>query len=79
MTVEVKYKGPVEAEMVFTAPGGDGELGFRRVRILAEHPDGGWIYEELPGRMRTEVGRIGRCPDLNLRIVFVPEADGRGA
>lgn len=71
-----RYEGLVEVDMVFTCPDNDGELGFRRVRILAEHPDGGWIFEDLPSRMnRLALKRLSVCPDLNLRVVFVPEEE----
>lgn len=42
----------------------------RRLRILAPHPDGGWIYEEqaVDGKMLER--RISVCPEFNLRYVF---------
>jgi hypothetical protein len=47
------------------------EKPFRRVRILAPHPDGGWIYQEMPAaRKHIEVGHLGIVPEFNLRYVF---------
>jgi hypothetical protein len=68
-----RYTGPLTVGMIMTAPDNDGRLGFRRLRLLAEHPDGGWIVEDLPSRARRSSGSLARCPELNLRIVFVPE------
>lgn len=57
----------------------------RRLRILAPHPDGGWIYrdepaEAAPRAMRQAYGgELGLCPEFNLRYVFElerPEATG---
>lgn len=78
MTVEVKYEGELAIGMIFTCPDSDGELGFRRVKVIGRHPDtGDWLIEELPSRLMTKVrgdiGAIRRCPEINLRIVFVPE------
>lgn len=77
MTI-VRHPGPVEVGQVWTCRDNDGKLGYRRVRVLAEHPDGGWILEDLPSRSTRSRGDRGvgvpfRCPDVNLRIVFVPE------
>lgn len=66
------YNGPVEINMVFAAPDNDGKP-LRRIRILAEHPDGGWIHEELPSKMIRWAGEIRRIPNYNLRRVFRPE------
>lgn len=71
-----RYEGSIEVGMVLTAPDNDGELGFRRVRVLAEHPDGGWIVDDLPSKMtklRQSTYGPTVCPDINLRIVFQPE------
>lgn len=75
MVVDLKYNGPFEVGMVLTAPDNEGKLGFRRIRLLAEHPDGGWIYEDLPSRMnrRRGLSDLGVCPEVSLRIVFEPE------
>jgi hypothetical protein len=60
--------------MIFTAPDNDGMLGYRRIRVVGEHIDGGWVIEDLPSRlMRIGLGSVQRCPDLNLRVVFRPE------
>lgn len=55
----------------------------RRILILAQYPlDIGmrkinsyegrlWLYEECAGGIyKTEIGRIGTCPEFNLRYVF---------
>lgn len=57
----------------------------RRIRILGEYPSGGelnreseyplWIYEELKGGFKLDIGRLGLCPELNLRLVFRPEQE----
>lgn len=76
--VEVKYDGPIEVGQVFTCPDNDQVLGYRRVRVLAVHPfiEGVLILEEMPSRMkRVRVGEIFACPEVNLRIVFVPEPE----
>jgi hypothetical protein len=73
VTVVRKFEEEVYPGMVLTAPDNDGVLGFRRVRVLAEHPDGGWLIEDLPSRMRHRPRGVTRCPELNLRIVFEPE------
>lgn len=72
-----KYEGPIEVGMVFTAPDNDGQLGYRRVRLLARHPfkDGTLIIEEMKSRMKgRREGEIFPCPEANLRFVFEPEA-----
>jgi hypothetical protein len=72
--VNIRYDGPIERGMVFTAPDNNGTLGFRRIRVLGWDFDQRVIFEELPSRMRLPVGDIRRIPELNLRIVFEPEA-----
>lgn len=48
----------------------DGKV-FRRLRILAKHPDGGWIVCDEPAKMkRMFYGELVRCPEFNLRYVF---------
>lgn len=70
-----KYEGPIFVGQVFTAPDNDGVLGFRRVRVLAEHPDGGLIIEDLVSRCRKAgyLHQPNRMPEFSLRVVFVPE------
>jgi hypothetical protein len=68
-----RYGGPVEEGMVFTCPDNDGLLGYRRVKVVGWYDDETLILEEMPGRIRSTVGYIFRCPLVNLRIVFVPE------
>lgn len=50
----------------------DGRL-LRRLRVLAEHPDGGWLLEDEPIGGRRE-RRIVICPEFNLRYMFELEA-----
>jgi len=66
------YKGPIEVGMIFVA-NTDRYKPFRKIRILAPHPDGGWLYEDLPSKCRPRPFGFGRCPDFNLRYVFEPE------
>lgn len=76
--MERRYKGPVEPGMIFTCPDNDGVFGFRRVRVVARRFDDETtlIIEDLPSRVRpTAPVGIYPCPELNLRIVFVPESD----
>jgi len=50
----------------------DGEV-FRRIRILAKHPDGDWITCDEPAKMkRFNYGPydMQSCPEFNLRYVF---------
>jgi hypothetical protein len=73
-----RYTGPLEAGMILTGPDNDGVLGYRRVKLILREDDGGWIYEEAPSRLTKKLGfraprELGRCPELNLRIVFRPE------
>lgn len=72
-----RYSGPVEPGMVFTAPDNDGKLGYRRVKVIARTIDSDiLIIEEMPSRIRyVQSGQISKCPETNLRIVFVPEED----
>lgn len=44
----------------------------RRLRVLAAHPDGGWIVVDMPSKMarRMSSWQMVRCPELNLKIVF---------
>jgi hypothetical protein len=70
------YEGRLEEGMVLTAPGNDGQLGYRRVKLIAGHADTGWIFEELPSRLSERpYPQFGRAPEENLRIVFVPEEE----
>lgn len=52
------------------------EKPLRRIRIIAKHPDGGYVYKELGGgTFKTETGRIGHIPSFNLLTVFTLEQD----
>ena len=51
----------------------------RRIRILARYPDrisdrDWWIYENMPGgKLRLEIGQLGRIEEFNLRYFSEPE------
>lgn len=75
-----RYEGPLEVGMILTAPDNDGELGYRRIRLVARDLDGErWIYEDLPARIWRKLGpdsgHLSRVPEINIRIVFEPEGD----
>lgn len=82
--MHARYEGPLEPGMVMWAPDNDGEP-FRRDLLLAKHPfkPDLWIYEALPCPMRkavgSDIGRIGLCPELNIRIVMRPEEGERAS
>lgn len=71
-----RYDGPVEPGMIFTCPDNDGTLGYRRVKVVGRHFDDPSLLfiEDLPSRLRHRPAGVTSCPELNLRIVFVPEA-----
>lgn len=75
MAVERKYDGPIEEGMIFTSPDNDGELGYRRLKVIgADADDGMLVLKEMPGRIRyAPTGSVFKCPELNLRIVFFLE------
>lgn len=73
MATSRRYEGPLRSDMILTAPDNAGEPGFRRVRLLARHPDGGWIVEDVPSRLYPSGSWMIRSPEENLRIVFEPE------
>lgn len=48
----------------------------RHIRILAPHPDGGYIFIDLPSKLiRRDLGILGICPEYNLRRIFRPVND----
>ena len=47
---------------------------YRRLRILAPHPDGGFLFEEQKSDTYRFPGTIGRCPEYNLRRIFTLES-----
>jgi hypothetical protein len=62
----------IEVNQYWIAYLDDGSIG-RRLRILAPHPDGGWIIAEATGgKLKTGrmVGEPSFCPEFNLRYVF---------
>lgn len=70
---------PVEPGQYWQCYNSDGEV-MRRIRILApdtftmSHADGDakreWIYQELSGKMHLNFGRLGICPEFNLRYIY---------
>lgn len=67
-----KSKNPrIEVNQRWIAYGKDGEIS-RRIRILAEHPDGGWIYMDEPSKMIKATAYELRWfrEEFNLRYVF---------
>lgn len=75
---------PVEPGQFWVAYMTNGDIG-RKIRILAPYPDFGkinnlpgadlrrrsWLFEEHSGKMlHMDLGRIGVCPEFNLRYVF---------
>lgn len=43
----------------------------RRIRILAPHPDGGWIFKDERSKLiKSDLGRMNITPEFNLRYVF---------
>lgn len=69
---------PIEVNQHWIAYFSDGVTIGRRVRIIAQHPDGGWIYAEAEGgKLKTGrmIGELSRCPEFNLRYVFELEKE----
>ena len=61
---------PIEINQRWICRNAEGEV-LRRLRILAKHPDGGWIYTDEPAKMiRLTAGEIRCAPEFNLRYVF---------
>lgn len=64
---------PIEVNQRWVAFNARGEV-FRKLRILAPHPDGGWITIDEPSIMTRQRPlfdyRIGCTPEFNLRYVF---------
>lgn len=58
----------------------NGEV-FRRIRILARHPDDidsrpAWLFKDEPSKMHyRDLTRIGVFPEFNLRYVMTLEAN----
>ena len=69
-----KNDPPIEPNQIWI--GTDGDKVLRRIRILALHLDEidgrrAWIYQEQAAKMRNlDIGRLGICPEFNLRFVF---------
>lgn len=71
---------PVEVGQVWEGVN-EGKI-MRRIMILAPYPECGmikpkgldhklWLYQELSGgTMKIEIGRLGICPEFNLRFIF---------
>lgn len=70
---------PVEPGQYWQIYNSNGEV-LRRIRILAPdtftigHDDGyakrGWLFQEHRGKMQTGHGRLGICPEFNLRYLY---------
>lgn len=70
---EIKCGFPsIEVNQHWVALDDKGEV-MREVRILAPHPDGGWIHEDKPSKLIPTPSGMGRCPEFNLRYVFRPK------
>lgn len=70
---------PIEVGQFWVAVNSTTGVVNRRIRILGRYltdnksilkESNMWIYQEHPGSMRTETGRIGVCPEFNLRYIF---------
>lgn len=71
-----RYEGRIEEGQIFTCPDNNGVLGYRRVKVIGRYDESTLILEEMPGRIRySQTGSIFKCPELNLRIVFIPEEE----
>ena len=75
---------PIEVNQRWVCFRESGEV-FRRVRILAPHPDLDqnwgdrvWIYCDEPAGMRVSTGDIRTVPEFNLRYVFELEESDVG-
>lgn len=72
---------PIEVNQRWVCFNQEGEV-FRRIRIMASHPDGDsqtgermWIYVDEPAKMRrVNYGELRSCPEFNLRYVFTLES-----
>jgi hypothetical protein len=47
-----------------------GDEVYSRLRILAKHPDGGWIYQPEPTKFRRIELYMSFIPEYNLRRVY---------
>jgi hypothetical protein len=70
---------PIEVGAVWSGKDAEGKP-LRRIRILAAYPPDDkysekyWIYENLPGgKLRLQIGLMGRIPEFNLRYFAEPE------
>lgn len=66
----------VEVNQVWKAPMMGGRV-LRRIRILAPHPDGGWIYKVLFSTSHPNISHVGidRITELSLEKAYVLEQD----
>lgn len=69
-----RYSGDVVVPSFWRGANPDGsENPLVEIRVLAEHPDGGWLYEWLHrGKKERCPKELGHCPDENLRRIFRP-------
>jgi len=70
---------PIEVGSIWSGKNNEEEV-LRRIRILAPYPfddkcsENWWIYENMPGgKLKLEIGRIGRIQEFNLRYFADPE------
>lgn len=73
---------PIEIGQIWESSTTETGKVLRRVMILASYPECGrvkptgldhklWLYEEMAAdRRHVEVGRLGICPEFNLRYIF---------
>lgn len=65
----------VKVNQIYKAPMMGGRV-LRRIRILAHHPDGGYLYEILyTGQPTGQHEKLGRVTDLSIREAYVLEQD----
>lgn len=60
---------PIEVNSEWIITNADGST-LRRIRILAPHPDGGYLFVDKPSAMVRTDFAISICPEYNLRRMF---------
>jgi len=60
---------PIEVNQEWVAKDEDGEV-IRILRILAPHPDGGYIFTDLPSKIVKRDFHMRVTPEYNLRRIF---------
>lgn len=64
---------PIESNQRWVVRDKDGTI-LRKLRILAAHPDGGWIYIDEPSKLIRRDFEMLVTPEYNLRRIFKLEA-----